>query len=181
MTCRANSLRNAERILRGKGEKFVIKNPDIRIPANFHKFLGNGGNNERLFELIEEVWNENEGTVAEKTIYSGRGNSCKKKERDDVQLENSLTTSYEKEGTKTAYMIQHAQENNVEEKNAYLAHLPSADIDIPLILLRNNLSEDEAYNDSDTGKHRKIINLLVSSLTGLQKKDLASTSSQAMM
>ena len=47
-------IKNAERLLRGDSEteEFVIRNPDIRIPANFARFLCNGKNKERLFEII---------------------------------------------------------------------------------------------------------------------------------
>jgi len=58
------------------------------------------------------------------------------------------------------------------KKTAFVVHSTSADIDIPVILLWNDLSEDEAYIDSGTRKHRKIINLSLSSLTDLQKKAL---------
>ena len=49
------SIKNSERVLRGEGEEFVIKTPEIRIPPNFTSFLSNGKNKERLFELVEEV------------------------------------------------------------------------------------------------------------------------------
>lgn len=46
------------RELRGKGEEFVIRNPDIRIPPDFKQFFSNGNNKERLMELIEDVWKD---------------------------------------------------------------------------------------------------------------------------
>ena len=52
---------------RGEGDKFVIRNSNIRISADFKNFLSSGENKKRMFELMEEVWAESEaeGTVAE--------------------------------------------------------------------------------------------------------------------
>eukprot|EP00795_Rhopilema_esculentum_P009639 gene9639-17401_t len=48
---RAATMKDGERCTRGEGDKFVIRNSDIRIPADFKKFLSNGENNERMFEV----------------------------------------------------------------------------------------------------------------------------------
>ena len=42
-------------------------------------------------------------------------------------------------------MIQHAQRQNVEEGVAFVALLPSESIDIPIILLDNEMSENKMY------------------------------------
>ena len=170
-TYRPDSLKNSERVLRGEGERFVIKNADVRIPANFKKFLGNGDNKERLFELIEEVWIENKDKVANRVVYFGRGNRCTKIECSSVSLEPGLSTNHEEADTKVAYMILHARENT-EEGTAYVVRSPSADIDIPVIILGNEMSVNQVYIDSGTGKHRKLINLSSSCLTDIQKKAL---------
>ena len=60
----SHSIKNAERSLRGDEDKFVIRSPDVRIPADFKIFFNNdenkermfNENKERMFELIGEVW-----------------------------------------------------------------------------------------------------------------------------
>ena len=49
------SIKNSERGLRGNSDKFVIRSGDVRVPSDFNKFLRNGDNKERMFQLIEEV------------------------------------------------------------------------------------------------------------------------------
>ncbi len=39
---RKDSIKDAERPLRGEGDKFIIKTSDIRIPSDFKIFLSNG-------------------------------------------------------------------------------------------------------------------------------------------
>ena len=43
-TNQSESIKNAERIIRGNEDKFVIHSPDIRIPPDFKRFLKNGQN-----------------------------------------------------------------------------------------------------------------------------------------
>ena len=55
-TYKIRSIKNSERGLSGDSDKFVIRSENVRVPADFKKFLANGDNKERLFELIEKVW-----------------------------------------------------------------------------------------------------------------------------
>ncbi len=71
-TYRKDSIKDAERLLRGEGDKFIIKTPNIRIPSDFKKFLSNGQNKERMFELLEDVWVEIAAEVGERIIYVTR-------------------------------------------------------------------------------------------------------------
>ena len=45
-----------ERNWRGVRDKLAIRSPNFRVFAEFKKFLNNGDNKERLFEIIEQVW-----------------------------------------------------------------------------------------------------------------------------
>ena len=170
-TDRADPLKNSERVFKGEGKRFVIKNTDIHISTDFKKFLGNGGNKEWLFELIAEVWIENKDMVAKRIIYFGKGNSCTKTKCDGVNLEPALSINHEEADVKVAYMIFHAQKNT-EEGAAYVVRSPSADVDTPVIILGNEMSVNQVHIDSGTGKHRKLINLSSSCLTDIQKKAL---------
>ena len=53
------SIKSGDNSLRGDSDRFVIRSGEVRIPADFKKFLTNGDNKERMFEVIEEVWKEN--------------------------------------------------------------------------------------------------------------------------
>ena len=55
-------------------DAFVEKetNSDIRISADFKKFLSNGDNKERMSELMEEVWVESGAEIGERIIYVAR-------------------------------------------------------------------------------------------------------------
>eukprot|EP00112_Aurelia_sp_Birch-Aquarium-sp1_P016937 Seg3882.1 transcript_id=Seg3882.1/GoldUCD/mRNA.D3Y31 product="hypothetical protein" protein_id=Seg3882.1/GoldUCD/D3Y31 len=57
-TYQESYIKNAEHQSRGDANEFVIRNADIRIPADFKRFLANGNNKERLFELLEQVCEE---------------------------------------------------------------------------------------------------------------------------
>ena len=47
------------------------------------KFLNNGENKERMFELIEQVWAESSGENGGRIVYVARGSSC-------VRIENGI-------------------------------------------------------------------------------------------
>ena len=64
-------------------------------------------------------------------------------------------------------MILHARGNDTEEGTAYVVLSPSADIDIPVIMLGNAMSEYQVYIDSGTGNHRNL-----SCLADIKKKAL---------
>ena len=51
-TYRQMSMKGLERKSRGESKKFLIRSGKVKIPQDFQKFLCNGSNKERLFELI---------------------------------------------------------------------------------------------------------------------------------
>jgi hypothetical protein len=67
------SIKNSERHLRCDSDKFVIRSENVCVPADFKKFLANGDNKERLFELIEKVWVDNKNHLGECVVYFARG------------------------------------------------------------------------------------------------------------
>ena len=66
------SIKSSECEIRGQAETFVIRNPDIRIPPVFKKFLNNGTNKERLLELIEDVWKGDAAALGNRVVYFAR-------------------------------------------------------------------------------------------------------------
>ena len=56
--------------------KILIRSGAVKIPKDFQKFLCNGDNKERLFELIEEVWISNRKRMdVDRIVYFTRGRS----------------------------------------------------------------------------------------------------------
>ena len=83
-TYKDRSIKGDERKSRGVSDKLVIRSPTVRVPAEFQKFLNNGDNKERLFEIIEQVWIENKHLLDGRVIYFARSNQC-------IQISRSLT------------------------------------------------------------------------------------------
>ncbi len=69
------SIKNAEKVLRGNDDKFVIRTLDIRIPNNFKRFLSNDENKERMVELMEKVWLESCNELSGASLYVARASS----------------------------------------------------------------------------------------------------------
>ena len=72
---RISQLKNAEKVLRGNEDKFVIQTLDIRIPNNFKRFLSNDENKERMVELMEKVWLESSNEFSGCSLYVARASS----------------------------------------------------------------------------------------------------------
>ena len=167
------SIKNSERHLRGDGDKFVIRSANVRVPANFKKFLGNGDNKERLFEIIEEVWVQNRNQLGQHVVYFARGNACLKITEHGSSRVEELGTDHEEADTKIAYLIQHAVRNSDGQSIACVVRSSSSDVDIPIILLgMESISNVEIYIDNGSGKSRKLLHLNTCSLTSQQKKAL---------
>ncbi len=78
LTCdsyKDQSIKNAEKVLRGNEDKFVIRKPDIRIPNNFKRFSSNDENKGRMFELMEKVWLESSSELSGRSLYVARASS----------------------------------------------------------------------------------------------------------
>ena len=58
-----NSIKDGERASRGQGKRYVLRNPDMKIPSDFDNFLRNGDNKRTLLHLIKQS-----------LVEGGRGN-----------------------------------------------------------------------------------------------------------
>ena len=54
----SKSIKESERMRRGAGEKFLIKGPLIKRPANWKSFLSNDENKKQFTEMLLRLWNE---------------------------------------------------------------------------------------------------------------------------
>ena len=50
-TYQQKNIKNAERLLRGSSQRYILKSPDMKIPVDMQSFLRNGANKEMLFNL----------------------------------------------------------------------------------------------------------------------------------
>ena len=71
------SIKGAERENRGCSDKLLIRSSKMKIPRDFQRFLNNGKNKERLFELFEETYIQRKLELHDWQIYSARDNLCK--------------------------------------------------------------------------------------------------------
>lgn len=165
------SIKGCERQLRGQSKKFVIRNPDIRTPPDFKNSLNNGVNKERLFELIEEVWSENARDLGEKVIFFARKDGCVKMSREGTQRIHELQMNHEEADTKVCFLLHYAHQQNENEETVGILRSHSGDIDIPVILLSNEIPNLHIYIDNGTGKHRKILDLASCDLSRNQNDD----------
>ena len=155
-TYRSYSIKNAERSLKGDEDKFVVRSPDVRIPPDLKKFLNNGENKERMFELIEEVWIQSRNQNDRHTIYFARGSSCIKIANGVSEPVPQLNTNHEEADTKMAYLVQHVLRENGANKLC-IVRSSSGDIDIPVILVAADLADRRIFIDNGTGRNRKIL------------------------
>ena len=152
------SIKSFERKERGESNRFLIRSAKVRIPPNFQKFLFNGDNKERLFELIELVWDSQRRKLGNRIVYFARGDSCMRITKDCSALVPELKTNHEEADTKIAYLIQHAIE--IYSPVEILIRSRSGDVDIPVILTGIfGSSTTPIIVDNGTGKHRKSIRI----------------------
>ena len=173
-TYRNRSIKNSERLVRGTSDKFIIRNGGIRLPSDFKRFLGNGDNKERLFEVIEEVLIDNRDLIGERVVYFARGSHCLKITREESSEIPELRTDHEGADTKIVYLVKHAATNAVREQHTTcVVRSSSGDIDIPIILLGCTSEEFmEIHIDNGTGKSRRLLDMNACSLSQEQKKAL---------
>ena len=172
-TYQEKSIKNSERSVRGVSDKMVIRSPEMRTPADFKKFLNNGDNKERLFEIIEEVWIQNKHLFGERIVYFARGSKCTMITQNGSTNISDLETDHEEADTKIAYLIQHAVRDNEGQRMVCTVRSSSGDIDIPVILLGMDTNDNvDIFIDNGSGNNRKILDLQACQLSSLQKKAL---------
>ena len=159
-------------MLRGEGEEFVIKTPEIRIPPNFTSFLSNGKNKERLFELVEEVWVNNKKVLGTRTVYFARSDRCTKISNRSVDTVEELQTNHEEADTKICYLLHFAMRNNGGQETSCVVRSCSGDIDMPIILLANEDPNLHILIENGVGKGKKLLDLTQCELSPEQKQAL---------
>ena len=157
--------------MRGDEYTFVIRSPDVKIPADLKKFLNNGENKERMFELIEEVCIQSRNQNDRRTIYFARGSSCIKIANGVLEPVPELNTNHEEADTKIAYLVQHALREN-GDNTLCIVRSSSGDIDIPVISVAADLADRRIFIYNGTSRNLKIPKLSACELSQEQKKAL---------
>ena len=172
-TYQEKSIKNSERSVRGVSDKMVIRSPEMRTPADFKKFLNNGDNKERLFEIMEEVWTQNKHLFGERIVYFAHSSKCTMITQNGSTNISDLETDHEEADTKIAYLIQQAVRDNEGQRMVCTVRSSSGDIDIPVILFGMDTNDNvDIFIDNRSGKNRKILDLQACQLSSLQKKAL---------
>ena len=86
------------------------------IPGNFHKFLNNNKNKERLFKIIEETPFHHNNTSMDRKIYFARGSTCQLFSRGYGN--DTFTVNHEEADTKLIYLVKHAIEYEENSEDA---------------------------------------------------------------
>ena len=68
------SIKAQERKLCGDSDKLLIRCGKGKLSPNPQKFLCNGDNKERLFQIIEDTWKDNKELVGDRVIILCKGN-----------------------------------------------------------------------------------------------------------
>ena len=168
------TIKGNERKSRGTSEKLVIRSPSVRIPSDFQNFLNNGDNKERLFEIIEEVWSASTNLLGHRVVFFARASICTKIDENGCSTVDELASNHEEADTKVVYLLKHAIEQEQQPDGAaFVVRSNSGDIDIPVILLSNDLpGNTDIILDSGKDKHRKNIMINKCSMPSLHKKAL---------
>ncbi len=146
------------------------KNADLKVPADFNKFLSNGDNKERMFGLMEDVWAESGAEICERIIYLARGGHFHRISRGTKCIAAELATNHEGTDTKIAYLAKHA-EQDLGQDSVCLVRSSSGDTDLPVVLLVMPLNLNIII-DNGTWRNRKHLDLSKSGLTVMQGKAL---------
>ena len=77
-TYQQKSIKNAETLFRGSSQRYILKSPGMKLPADMQKFLRNGANKEMLFNLIEVALREGKKKIGDKVTYFSNVNHCLK-------------------------------------------------------------------------------------------------------
>ena len=86
-----------------------------------------------------------------------------------VELIEELRTNHEEADTKICYPLHHAVQSNNNEETVCVVRSSSGDIDIPVILLANEMPNLLVYVDNGAGKNRKVTDLSSCSLLTLNR------------
>ena len=122
----SEGIKSRERMLRGAGERYVLRNIDMKVPYNLNNYLAIGENKEELFMLIQQSVEEQ--SLNDCSIFFCYQNKCVNISAVGVLDLPGLASNYEEADYMfIAYAV-------IEEGNI-LIRSPSGDVDIVAMLV----------------------------------------------
>ena len=110
-----------------------------------------------MLELIEDVWKGAAAVLGNRVVYFTRQCTCVRLTSQRVETIEELQTNHEEADTKICYLLHHAVQSNNNEETVCVVRSSSGDIDIPVILLANEMPNLLASVDNGAGKNRKVM------------------------
>ena len=141
----------------------------MKIPRDFQRFLNNGKNKERLFELFEETYIQRKEELHDQQIYFARDNLCKVITATSV--ESIYFMNHEEADTKLISLVRHASENTDRDDARFLVQSCSGDLDIPVSMLASSL-EGDIVIDNGRSNNRKMFRINQCTLNHSQRNAL---------
>ena len=123
-----------------------------------------------MLEFIEDVWKGEAAALRNRVVYFARQCTCVRLTSQRVETIEELRTNHEEADTKICYLLHHAVQSNNNKETVCVVCSSSGDIDIPVILLANEMPNLLVY--VETQKNRKVMDLSSYSLSKDQKKAL---------
>ena len=62
----------------GPSQQYLLKSPDMKVPADMGNFFKNGVNKENLVNLIETAFIQDKVKLESKTVFFSNANHCSK-------------------------------------------------------------------------------------------------------
>ena len=99
-TYKEESIKSGERKLRGSSQQYMLKSPDMKLPADMTSFCKNGSNKETLFNLIETAYIQEKQKLENRIIYFSNANHCTKITQTEVTIESDKSSDHIEADTK---------------------------------------------------------------------------------
>ncbi len=103
-----SSIKSRERAARGAGERYVLRTPDMKVPADFVTFLRNGDNKRMLFDLIQQSIKDDRHTLNDRVIYFSNAAQCTRISKDEARPFPELHSNHEEADTKLLALVKAA-------------------------------------------------------------------------
>ena len=157
------SIKSAERISRGEGDRIILRNPEMKVPFDISRYLSVGKNKEELFKLIKRVMLDNTGN---RTIYFCFGDCSELKDNNEIERPD-LKCDHEEADTMLVAYASKISDGGV------LVRSPSGDVDIVSLFVHHALAFNvHVYIDNGTGTQRKVLSVDLCQLSHKKRRSI---------
>ena len=155
-----DGIKAGERKSRGQGVRYVLNNPDMKIPHDINNFLAMGENKTNLFSLIKRGIVE-QTTGDDVILFSSKGKMTEIRENSQTEREDLACQHIEAD---FMFALYSRMETDV------LIRSRSGDVDIVASLVGHQDLPDSIYVDNGTGSGRKLLQPSLCEL-GVEERD----------